>query len=244
MTEQGWVKLYRSMLEKPIWLESTPEQKTILITLLLMANHQEKEWEWRGEKYTAKPGQFITSLEAIRKISGKGISFQNVRTALKRFEKYEFLTSQSTNKNRLITLLNWELYQSKQENQQTDQQATNKQLTTNKNVKNERSKKDKSDKSDSLPYLEVISYLNSKAGKNFRNVESNKKLIRARFKEGYSLEDFKKVIDVKCNEWLNNDDMKKYLQPSTLFGPKFDNYLNELPKQPSKAKEDPAKRII
>lgn len=104
--------------------------------------------------------------------------------------------------------------------------------------------KDKSDKSDSLPYLEVISYLNSKAGKNFRNVESNKKLIRARFKEGYSLEDFKKVIDVKCNEWLNNDDMKKYLQPSTLFGPKFDNYLNELPKQPSKPKEDPAKRII
>lgn len=39
---QGWIKLHRELLDKPIWTESTPEQKTILITLLMMANHTKK----------------------------------------------------------------------------------------------------------------------------------------------------------------------------------------------------------
>ncbi|MEJ4912799.1 replication protein, partial [Enterococcus faecium] len=141
----GWIKLYRQLLEKPIWQESTPEQKVILITLLSMANHEEREWEWQGEPYKASPGQFVTSLDSIRKKCGKGISLQNVRTALKRFEKYEFLTNQPTNKNRLITIVNWEVYQSK-DNDLTkeltsNQQATNKQLTTNKNEKNYKNEK-------------------------------------------------------------------------------------------------------
>lgn len=127
-------------MNKSIWQESTPEQKTILITLLMMANHQEKEWEWKGERYKAQPGQFVTSLPSIVKKCGKGITIQNVRTALARFEKYEFLTDESTNKNRLVTIVNWELYQSK-DDELTDgltgnQQATNRQLTANKNDKN------------------------------------------------------------------------------------------------------------
>ena len=139
----GWIVLHRKLLDKPIWFESTAEQKVILITLLLMANHAEKEWEWQGQKYVAKPGQFVTSLSKIAKVCGEGISFQNVRTALKRFEKYGFLTNESTNKNRLITINNWAFYQdnpnqpNKQPNKQltSNQQATNKQLTTNNNDK-------------------------------------------------------------------------------------------------------------
>ena len=141
----GWIKLYRQLLEKPIWQESTPEQKVILITLLSMANHEEREWEWQGEPYKASPGQFVTSLESIRKKCGKGISLQNIRTALKRFERYEFLTNEPTNKNRLITIVNWEVYQSKDNDltkqSTSNQQATNKQLTTNKNEKNEKNEK-------------------------------------------------------------------------------------------------------
>ena len=108
---EGWIKLHRSILEKPIWLASTPEQKTILITLLLMANHDEKEWEWEGKQFTCKPGQIITSLDSIQKHAGKSISIQNIRTSILRFEKYEFLTNQSTNRSRLITICNWEQYQ-------------------------------------------------------------------------------------------------------------------------------------
>lgn len=140
--QQGWVSVYRELLEKPIWITSTPEQKTILMTLMLMANHKDAEWEFKGEKFTVKKGQMITSLESIVLKCGKGVTIQNVRTALVRFEKYGFLTNESTNKNRLITLVNWEVYQHKEDepNKQTNkqltsnQQATNKQLTTNNNV--------------------------------------------------------------------------------------------------------------
>ena len=139
----GWIKLYRELLEKPIWFESTPEQKTILITLLLMANHEGRQWEWQGQKYYAEPGQFVTSLPKIVEACGPGISIQNVRTALKRFEKYEFLTDQSTKKNRLITINNWAFYQDNpsQPNRHTNsqltvnQQSANSQLTSNNNDK-------------------------------------------------------------------------------------------------------------
>ena len=85
----GWIKLYRDLIDKPIWKCSTPEQKVILITLLCMANHDTQEWEWQGKRFTCKPGQMVTSLESIAKACGNGVSGQNVRTAIKRFEKYD-----------------------------------------------------------------------------------------------------------------------------------------------------------
>lgn len=143
--DKGWICIYRNLLDKPIWQTSTPEQKCILITLLLMANHSEREWEWKGEKFICKAGQFITSLDGIVKKTGAGISTRNVRTAIDRFEKYEFLTNESTNKNRLITICNWEEYQSKYfaDDKQNDKQLTSnrqaadKQLTTNNNDNND-----------------------------------------------------------------------------------------------------------
>ena len=128
----GWIVLHRKLLDKPIWFESTAEQKVILITLLLMANHAEKEWEWQGQKYVAKPGQFVTSLPKIVEACGNGISIKNVRTALKRFEKYGFLADKSTNKNRMITINNWAFYQDKPDGhgrQSGSQVADNRQAT-------------------------------------------------------------------------------------------------------------------
>ena len=142
----GWVKLHRALLDKTIWINSTAEQKTILITLLLMANHEPNQWEWKGKKYTVKSGEFITSLEKIVAKCGKGITTQNVRSALKRFENLQFLTNESTKQNRLIKIENWGLYQDEenQPNKATnkevtnDQQRTNKEVTTNKNDKNDK----------------------------------------------------------------------------------------------------------
>jgi uncharacterized phage protein (TIGR02220 family) len=79
---------------------------------------------------------------------------------------------------------------------------------------------------------DIISYLNIVTDRNHRanKGSSNAKLISARIKEGYCLEDFKKVIDVKSSQWLKNKDMEKYLRPETLFSKsKFDGYLNEAP---------------
>lgn len=139
----GWIKIHRELFEKPIWVLSSSEQKTVLITLLSMANYKEKRWEWNGQQYDCVPGQFITSLEKIAEKSGKDVSIQNVRTAIKRFEKYGFLTNESTKAGRLITIVNWGIYQVNDEEPNKDadkeltksQQRPNKDLTTTKEYK-------------------------------------------------------------------------------------------------------------
>ena len=92
-----------------------------------------------------------------------------------------------------------------------------------------------SDKSDvSIPYSEIIEYLNEKTGRSFRNVDANKKLIKARWNDGYKLDDFKTVIDNMVANWsgkeFNGTPAETYLQPKTLFSNKFDSYLNQIPK--------------
>ena len=79
---------------------------------------------------------------------------------------------------------------------------------------------------------EIISYLNLKAKKNFKvNTASHQKFIKARLKEGYVLDDFKKVVDIMVAKWKGTD-YEQYLQPQTLFGNKMDNYLNQpMPKR-------------
>jgi len=73
----------------------------------------------------------------------------------------------------------------------------------------------------------VITYLNQKANKQYR-VDSDKtiKLIGARLTDGYNIEQMQYVIDVKVSQWINTD-MEKYIRPETLFGNKFENYLND-----------------
>ena len=75
---------------------------------------------------------------------------------------------------------------------------------------------------------EIIDYLNSKLGSNYRyKTESTNKLIRARLNEGFTVDDFKQVIDTKYAGWINDPKMSGYLRPYTLFGNKFEQYLNE-----------------
>jgi uncharacterized phage protein (TIGR02220 family) len=75
-------------------------------------------------------------------------------------------------------------------------------------------------------YISIVSYLNEKAGTNFKaTTAKTKSAINARLAEGFKLEDFKTVIDKKCAEWIGTE-LQKYLRPETLFGTKFEGYLN------------------
>ncbi|WP_155962586.1 phage replisome organizer N-terminal domain-containing protein [Streptococcus ruminantium] len=77
-----------------------------------------------------------------------------------------------------------------------------------------------------------IQYLNQETGHTYKFIATHTKFIKARYKDGYTLEDFKKVIDTKVAQWKNNTEMAKYLRPKTLFSPSnFDSYLNEVPKR-------------
>ena len=75
-------------------------------------------------------------------------------------------------------------------------------------------------------YAEIIDYLNEKTNSKYRaSNKTTQKHINARLKERYTVDDFKSVIDKKCAEWLGTN-MEQYLRPETLFGTKFESYLN------------------
>ena len=77
------------------------------------------------------------------------------------------------------------------------------------------------------PYEEIISYLNQMANTSYRaSTRKTKDLIKARFNDGFTVDDFYTVIQKKTVEWMNTD-MAKYLRPETLFGTKFESYLNQ-----------------
>lgn len=80
----------------------------------------------------------------------------------------------------------------------------------------------------SIPYAEIIDYLNEKAGTRYRpTAKKARELIRARWAEHYTIDDFKRVIDNMCARWKGTK-FEQYLQPSTLFAPShFDEYLNK-----------------
>lgn len=78
------------------------------------------------------------------------------------------------------------------------------------------------------PYIkDILSFLNQKTGKHFRECKETERLINGRINEGYTVDDFKKVIDKKVKEWKNDSKMATFLRPSTLFASShFDEYLN------------------
>lgn len=242
----GWIKLYRKLIDDHLWTETTPKQKTVMITILLMANSQAKDWKRIGTSYHVEPGEFVTSLKSIAEKAGVGISPDNVRSSLKFLKDSGFLTWKSTNKNRLITIANWGKYQGspKQDSKQdsgkipdefridSESFTTNKKLRS-KEVKNKELKHNVEKRSsDQLKgqVHEVIAYLNSQTSKHFKaNSKDTVKLISARLRDNYTVDDFKKVIDIKTPQWAGTD-MDKFLRPSTLFAPKhFESYLNERP---------------
>jgi len=145
---QGWYKTHRSLFNKPIWKKSNCGQKVLINVLLGLANFDTNTWEWNGEPFTCKPGQLITSIESLVEISGA--TKQTVRSALIKFEKYGFLTNQSTKTGRLITIVNWDKYQGNNseathlptKNQHSPNKVPTNLSTPNKNLRSKEIKND------------------------------------------------------------------------------------------------------
>jgi len=108
----------------------------------------------------------------------------------------------------------------------TDQGATNERLKTDQ--RQAATNRENKNKNINIPFSEIISYLNLQTGKNFKASSKNtRRFIQARWAEGFRLKDFFAVIDRKAATWGNMPEMSVYLRPETLFGTKFEAYLNE-----------------
>jgi hypothetical protein len=192
----GFFSLYRTLFEDPLWLKGTPIQKLVMIVCLGRSNHEPKEWIWKGEKYRLERGQLITSLHKLKETIGKGASLQKVRTALKNLEKYEFLTNEATKEGRLITIVNFGVYQlaSKKSNIESNKDLTKKQQRGNKEVTpTKEDNKDKEEKK--IIYKDILQFWNE------RKIIVHKKLddksqgkINSLLEDGYTVKDIKTAI--------------------------------------------------
>lgn len=134
MENAGWIKLHRCLLRKAAWQLCTEGQKVVLITVLLLANHEQKNWLWEGKKYECGAGQFITSYAKLAKTCG--VNVQTVRSALKKLQTLEFLKCTPTHSGTLISVVNWEIYQNS--NMELTRETAHRptQLGSPKNVEN------------------------------------------------------------------------------------------------------------
>lgn len=250
----GWIKLHRNIMGSDIFNDL---QLYRLWTLCLMkATHKEKEVLIGRQTVHLQPGQFITGREAVHELYNNGLKPKDkvkgkstVYRWLEALEMNGCLNIKKTTKYSMVTVTNWQEYQ--QSEHQFEQQMNNKRTTNEhkqevKNIKNNDSAAEATPvaasnstfeeaiKDEQIPYKQIIEYLNGKSNKSYKHLAAaNKKLIKARWNEGYRLDDFKHVIDTKAQQWLTNDEMSQYLRPATLFSNKFDSYLNEQPKRPA-----------
>lgn len=124
---EGWIKLHRKFLEWE-WY-SDINTKSLFIHLLLIANREDKTW--RG--VTIKRGQLVTGLKSLNE--GTGLSIQSIRTSLDRLIRTGEINKQSNNLFTVITICNFETYQSVDENtnkQNNIRLTSNQQATNNK----------------------------------------------------------------------------------------------------------------
>lgn len=223
---QGFITLHRKMLEWEWYTDNNV--KVLFLHCLFKANHKAKKWQG----ITIERGQFITGRKQLSLETG--LTEQQVRTALTKLNGKE-LTIKTTNKYSVVTVVNYSTYQDidNKINQQVNQQITNKQPTNNQQVtttNNDNNNNNDNNDNNKNIIVEILDYLNLKTGSNFKsNSKATQKFINARLKEKYTVEDFKNVIDKKCNDWLNDKQMSQYLRPSTLFNAtKFENYYQEV----------------
>jgi hypothetical protein len=182
----GWIKLHRDFT-KFEWYQDANTMR-VFLHLLISANH--KDAKWQGN--TINRGQLITSHGNLA--NDLGLSIQNVRTSLSKLKSTENLTVKSTSKFTLISICNYDTYQSGDSTTNTptnkpltdDQQTTNKPLTTNKNVNKNNNEKNEKNKTESIHCVENLhvrlikllaphalrTELNIKEGASFKKIKT------------------------------------------------------------------------
>ena len=238
MAEVQWIKLKVGMFDdsKIKYIEALPERDTIItiwVKLLTLAG------KYNEQGFIMLSENLPYNEEMLANEFNRPIN--SIRLALESFKRLDMID----NDEGVIKISNWEKHQSlesrsrhneKNRLRQKRYRERQKDLTLPVTLRNdteeeleEEKEREEEKESTIIPYKKIIEHLNNKTGKKFSHKSSaNQKLIKARFNEDYTLEDFIRVIDIKTNEWINDEKMKKYLKPDTLFRTSnFDKYLNQ-----------------
>ncbi|QIW18555.1 phage replisome organizer N-terminal domain-containing protein [Bacillus thuringiensis] len=251
-----WIKLSATMFEdeKIRLIESMPEADTLLIIWFKMLAQAGKT---NASGYIFLNENIPYTEDMLATLFNRPLN--TVRMALSTFQKFGMIC---IDENHYINVTNWGKHQSldRLEKMKDDtrkrvaahrerkkQEVLNCNVTCNdvvtdidkdldkdldKDIKKEYSSGKSQDNAQSIPYQEIVDYLNMKTKTNYKHTsKKTQDLIKARWKEGFGLTHFQQVIDIKASQWIDNTEMSGYLRPITLFGTKFESYLNEKPAQ-------------
>ena len=234
MTEVKWIKITTDIFddEKILLIESLPDAYAIItcwFKLLCLAGKMNNSGVFMMNNRVAYTDSMLATIFRMKETT--------VQLALRTFEKFGMVEII----NGVITIPNWGKHQNiegmeraKEQNRLRqkawyDRQKELSNVSPNVSLTQPNATdidKEKEKEKNKEIYKQVVSYLNEKAGTAYRASSSKTQTyIHARIADGFTLDDFKTVIDKKCAEWLGTD-MEQYLRPETLFGTKFEGYLN------------------
>ena len=242
MTEIKWIKIATNIFddEKLLLIEAMPEADAIIVIwfkLLCMAGKQNNNGVFILNDKIAYTEEMLATI--FRK------SLNVVRLALATFEQYGMIEVIDN----VITIPNWEKHQNIEKLETIKEQTRKrvaeyrkrqeekllelKNVTQNVTLRNALEEDKEEDKNKNNIIKDIVEYLNLKTNSSYRySSDKTRRTINARLNEGFTLDDFKKVIDIKTKQWLGDQKMEQYLRPETLFGTKFESYLNtKLPNQ-------------
>lgn len=231
---EGWICIHRSIQEHWLWKDKPFSFGQAWVDLLMLANYEDKKTYCKGKLVVCKRGDVNLSLTELSK------RWLWDRKKVKKFimllESDNMVTSNITKQRTTITIVNYGFYQDIGTTKRTTEGTTITPTTPQRlPITNKENK-------DNNSLLDIVGYLNERTGKSFKATSAKtKSVINARLKEGFTVEDFRAVIDKKCDEWLGDPKMEQYLRPETLFGTKFEGYLQQKGSSNGRSKNDMGK---
>lgn len=198
-----WIKVYREILDDPDWHELDGNSAKVLLMLWLIASED--------------PNQ-EGGLPCLRKLSFRlRMTEHQLSSAISKLSHWLIQDDITTISSR---------YQDDAPETETEGEGETETDTLSSSKQLDGGSRPALTAKNGVPYTQIINHLNAVAGTFYKPTTVNtKNRIKARWQEGHRLDDFLAVIDHKCEEWLGDEKMGKFLRPETLFGPKFESYL-------------------
>lgn len=234
MADVKWIKITTDIFddEKILLIETLPEADSIIVIwfkLLTLAGKMNNSGVFMLNNTMPYTDAMLATIFRRKETT--------VKLALQTFEQFGMIEII----NDVITIPNWGKHQNLDQLEQKkdymreymkNYREKQKQLSCKTNSKtnskaNVRPVEEDKNKNKNKEYIvQIVSYLNEKAGTNYKaTTKDTVSHINARLSDGFTVDDFKTVIDKKVNEWQGTE-FEKYLRPKTLFGTKFESYLN------------------
>ena len=238
MADVKWIKITTDIFddEKMLMIESMPSADSIIVIwfkLLTFAGKQNNDGVFMMSNRIAYTDEMLASI--FRR------DVNTVRLALNVFQQFGMIEIIEN----VITIPNWGKHQTldayekkkaRDRERMARKRAEQKLLiaqspdrSPDKSTDVAFTDKDKERDKEKDIYINIVEYLNKKADTNYKaSSKKTQTCIHARLSEGFTEDDFKKVIDNKCASWIGTE-WEKFIRPETLFGTKFEGYLNERP---------------